>query len=142
MQHGTDMLRIYIGCVGAYILALPLGQYPLGIPPDKWPTHQHSTCKRVKAKYIWKHLAPRSTWQQGASAKVNCHEACSKEWRRKRGQPPKRNTCELRLVPWQTLEAAPTCSTAQRSLLEGMAAVKGADRPKGDTCEQQTLARE
>jgi hypothetical protein len=33
---------------GAYSLALPLGQYPFGIPPERDHTYQHSTCKRTK----------------------------------------------------------------------------------------------
>jgi hypothetical protein len=32
--------------VGTYPLAPPLGQHLFWILPDRWPTHQHSTCKK------------------------------------------------------------------------------------------------
>ncbi len=37
-------------CADAYILALPLGRYPLRVPPDRRHMHQHSTFKRINTQ--------------------------------------------------------------------------------------------
>jgi hypothetical protein len=37
----TNAIYIMLLCAHAYILALPLGQYPLGILPERWQAQQH-----------------------------------------------------------------------------------------------------
>ena len=56
----TTMQRATTTCnaryVWTYMFALPLGQYPLGIPPDRGHTYRHRTCKRNTLRLMRKGL--------------------------------------------------------------------------------------
>ncbi len=110
-------------CAHAYLLALPLGQYPLGILPDRWRSttawQKMGTCqKRRRAK-------PKTVWHpQRTKDKLQKYTEHARRFGGgKVANRPKDNLCEL------------------LRLLEGMAAEKWPAALKSP-CEQRLILRQ
>ena len=125
-------------CVGAYILALPLGRYLLWVLPDRKPTHQHDMCKRTRER-----KTQNANESASGAASANAASPGSPRWppQHRLAKQSRATGVALLLGPWPVLGPRPDACAGRARAQAGKCGPWPGLGPRPDACAGRARAQ-